>query len=192
MSLNLQSVKGDGDDNGKPARKLVATYQIKSVPGPGSSTSSGKSYWFDIEVTRDTNYQDTGYVVHLTIDTPVQPTFKAALEKLAEWAGQVASGIIECGELPTDSFPLEMKAPDRDGFGFATAESADLYGALYDPPRVHEENYYDANGKPGGEGFTYYFIEVPRSGVIVPKWGGTYPAPLYRGRPPKIDLGDQE
>jgi hypothetical protein len=163
-----------------------ATYLVASSPGPGSARSAGRAYWFEIEVRRTA---DGHYKTKLVMDDiPEQQTFAAAIGKLAEWAAQVSAGIRECGNLPDEGFPLEMKAPPIDGFGFDSLEAARAYGRLYDPPREPEEYYYDSDGKPGHRGDpgdrTYYFVEVPKvGGVVVPAWGLPYEPPAYRGKP---------
>ena len=191
MSIHLIALASDEKTStGNKPSSWKATYLIASSPGPGSARSAGKSYWFDIEVAKSASGYKAKFVMD---DIPVQETFAAAMGKLAEWAAQVAAGIRECGELPADGFPLEMKSPPIDGFGFDTLEAAAAYGRLYDPPREPEEYCYDARGKPGHHGEegdrTYYFIEVPKvGGVIVPTWGTAYEPPAYRGEPEqKVD-----
>ena len=187
MSLHLIEIKGNVPaDTGQKPNAWSARYLVCSSPGPSSALSIGKSYWFEIEVARDSQGKFTAKLA--MGDIPEQPSFAAALGKLAEWAMQVAAGIMECGNIPIDGFPLEMKAPPIDGFGFDTFEAAEAYGKLYDPPRAPEERYYDADGSPGCHGEegdrTYYFVEVPKvGGVIVPAWGTAYAPPAYRGQP---------
>ena len=186
MSIHLIELKSDVTmSEGQKPQIWTAKYLIASSPGPGSSTSSGKCYHFEAQVVRNSR---GGYRAKLSLDIPEQPNFAAVAAKLAEWAGQVAAGIMECGQLPAENFPQEAEAPPIDGFGFDTFDAAEAYGKLYDPPRVPEERYYDADGSPGGRGEdddrTYYFVEVPKvGGVIVPAWGVAYAPPVYRGQP---------
>lgn len=191
MSIHLIAlVSNEKSGSGFKPSTWKATYLVASSPGPGSARSAGRAYWFEIEVSKSAS----GYRTKLVMDdVPEQQTFAAALGKLAEWAAQVAAGIMECGTLPAEGFPLEMKAPPIDGFGFDSLEAARAYGRLYDPPREPEEYYYDADGKPGHRGDlgdrTYYFVEVPKvGGVVVPAWGVAYEPPAYRGKPErKVD-----
>ena len=54
MSLHLIAIKGNAPaDTGQKPDAWTAHYLVCSSPGPGSARSMGKSYWFEIEVSRD-------------------------------------------------------------------------------------------------------------------------------------------